>query len=81
MVAQYYLERRYARGAAGTLTTRQLRTLATAQLERATAQVRDDRRRGRRPSVEPVVRAVNVHKRFGALEVLRGIDLTVSPGR
>jgi len=32
-------------------------------------------------AVEPVVRAVNVHKRFGALDVLRGIDLTVQPGQ
>jgi len=30
---------------------------------------------------EPVVRAVNVHKRFGALDVLCGIDLTVQPGQ
>jgi polar amino acid transport system ATP-binding protein len=28
----------------------------------------------------PMVRAENVHKRFGALEVLRGIDLDVQPG-
>jgi polar amino acid transport system ATP-binding protein len=28
----------------------------------------------------PMVRAENVHKRFGALEVLRGIDLVVQPG-
>ncbi|HEU5008232.1 MAG TPA: amino acid ABC transporter ATP-binding protein [Jatrophihabitantaceae bacterium] len=32
-------------------------------------------------ATEPVVRAVNVHKRFGALTVLRGIDLTVQPGQ
>jgi polar amino acid transport system ATP-binding protein len=28
----------------------------------------------------PMVRAENVHKRFGALEVLKGIDLVVQPG-
>jgi len=29
---------------------------------------------------EPLVRAERVHKRFGPLEVLKGIDLTVGPG-
>jgi polar amino acid transport system ATP-binding protein len=29
---------------------------------------------------EPLVRAEKVHKRFGPLEVLKGIDLTVGPG-
>ena len=29
---------------------------------------------------EPMVEAVDVHKRFGHLEVLRGVDLTVMPG-
>jgi polar amino acid transport system ATP-binding protein len=29
---------------------------------------------------EPMVRAVQVHKSFGRLEVLKGIDLTVDPG-
>jgi polar amino acid transport system ATP-binding protein len=29
---------------------------------------------------EPMVRAVNVHKSFGAVQVLRGIDLTVGKG-
>ena len=29
---------------------------------------------------EPMVRAVGVHKSFGSLPVLRGIDLTVQPG-
>ncbi|MGC1166708.1 MAG: amino acid ABC transporter ATP-binding protein [Solirubrobacterales bacterium] len=28
----------------------------------------------------PMVRLENIHKRFGALEVLRGIDLDISPG-
>ncbi len=32
-------------------------------------------------SGELMVRAVDVHKRFGAVEVLRGIDLTVGPGQ
>ncbi|HET6212788.1 MAG TPA: ATP-binding cassette domain-containing protein, partial [Micromonosporaceae bacterium] len=29
----------------------------------------------------PMVRAENVHKSFGHLEVLRGVDLTVDPGQ
>lgn len=32
-------------------------------------------------TAEPIVRAVNVHKRFGALTVLRGVDFTVEPGQ
>ena len=32
------------------------------------------------PNVQPLVRARNVHKSFGANEVLRGIDLDVMPG-
>ena len=32
------------------------------------------------PGVTPMVRAERVHKRFGRLEALRGIDLTVAPG-
>ncbi len=30
---------------------------------------------------QPMVRAANVHKRFGPLEVLKGIDVTVDPGQ
>ena len=33
-----------------------------------------------RASSAPVLRALNVHKRFGATEVLKGIDLEVSEG-
>ena len=29
---------------------------------------------------EPMVQAVGIHKRFGHVEVLRGVDLTVRPG-
>jgi len=31
------------------------------------------------PSPEPLIRLDGVHKRFGALEVLRGVDLVVPP--
>ena len=29
---------------------------------------------------QPMVEAVGIHKSFGSVEVLRGIDLTVQPG-
>lgn len=32
------------------------------------------------PGVTPMVLAEGVHKRFGRLEVLKGIDLLVEPG-
>lgn len=40
MVGQYYLERRYARGASRQLTTRQLRVLAAAQLAKGSSGAR-----------------------------------------
>jgi len=38
------------------------------------------RRRGAPPVVTPMVRAEKVHKRFGRVDALRGVDLTVAPG-
>ena len=66
-VGQYFIERRYGRG--------------FSRAERATMRERWlAARRRAAPMTDSMVRAEGVHKRFGRLEVLKGIDLEVKPG-
>ena len=89
-VGQYYVERHYARGA----RARRCRRRRSSSSMRATCAHRR-RVRAAAPEVagctttapraaavdrRPMVRAEDVHKRFGRVEVLKGIDLEVRRG-
>ena len=84
-VGQYYVERYYARGpaapAAHPVAEAQRRTCCPSAAEaEAPHDRRVARRRARARLQHPMVRAEGVHKSFGPLEVLRGIDLEVAAG-
>ena len=76
MVVQYFVERHFGRGYGTAGRARQrLRGIEVEQGGR----IATDGRRGTGTATE-MVRAENVHKSFGSLEVLKGIDLVVRPG-
>ena len=68
---QSHLERRFARGAAGALPP----TLG----QRILANLRPGRVVGRVAMTTQMVKAENIHKSFGHVDVLKGIDLEVAP--
>ena len=70
-VGQYFIERRFGRGFSPREQARR-RCSARLRLPRRPAE--------RRLMSEPMVKAEGVHKRFGRLEVLKGIYLEVSRG-
>ena len=70
-IGQYYLERHFGRGATrATLPTTPLQRLRRNLLHAT----------GRQLVSEPMVKAEGVHKRFGRLEVLKGVSLEVQHG-
>ena len=71
---------RAAADAAAAAAARRVLASATTR-SRSARSVELAPRRERPMTVEPMVRAEGVHKRFGRLEVLRGISLEVAPRR
>ena len=75
MVGQYFLEKRFSRG----FGARETRSPAGANARRGRWGHALSTARARRPAAAaPMVKAEAVHKSFGALEVLKGIDLEVA---
>ena len=94
-IGQFYVERYYARGSTRALPPTPFQTLRQSLFRLRTEPVpaEDGPAVAQRPCptgqraaprgdhvTEPMVRAVDVHKSFGRLEVLKGIDLTVDRG-
>ncbi len=87
-VGQYYIERYYGRGGtreqAPTPLQRLRRNLFSFGHAKVEPRPASDPDSEIPPGVvrmaEPMLKAEAVHKRFGALEVLKGISLTVQPG-
>src|SRR5699024_1300502 len=77
-IAQYSIERHYSKGAVRTLPPTPLQKIRARP-----ARLRPPPAGGAAPGDAPRggrVEIRGVHKSFGDLEVLRGIDLTISPG-
>ena len=71
-VGQFFIERRLGRGFSRAELDDDARPVARRGSRRA-------RRCGRHGMSDEMVSAEAVHKRFGRLEVLKGIDLKVAP--
>ena len=78
-IGQYYLERHYGRGAAREQSP-DARSSGSARHRARHAEVAARPPTPETPMSEPMVKAEHVHKRFGRLEVLKGIVLEVAPG-
>ena len=79
MVGQYFLERRFSRGF-GTRETRAQR-VGPPRPRRGGHALTAAPDTGAERTAAPMVRAEGVHKSFGHVEVLKGIDLEVAPQR
>ena len=82
-IGQYYLERHYGRGTAPRAAADAAGSgcgAASRSATRVEPPTSPPAHRGSAMS-EPMVRAEEVHKRFGRLEVLKGISLEVAPRR